>query len=187
MLKNVIDYINQKIETLNIIQERFGLCELITDGERQFPGEYCEGEYKTVSDFTDNKSVSYHRLNGDIGIDQNNEDSSNGCGVYTKKTYPLRSVFFLRKDIYKNNAYAEELIISNIEKAISSQNVKDLCQELNMEVVSIITTGTILDRNKLYKDEYNQDNMVGYEYAYFSILIDVIIEGNLNCQVLETC
>jgi len=186
VLKNVIDYINTQIETLNIIENRYGICEIITDGERVFPAEYCDNKYEAVSEFTNFKGVCYHRLEG-YSIEQNNEDSSNGCAIYSKKEYEIKSVFCLKKDVYTNNAYAEELIINNLEKVISVQNSDTLCDELDMDIVSINVNGVTLDRKQLYKEEYNIENKIGYEYAYFALSILITIEGELDCQTLTTC
>lgn len=186
MLKNVIEYINERLETLNIIEQRNGLCEIITDGDRTLPAEYCENKYIPISEFTNYKGVCYYRLEG-YSIEQNNEGSSSGCSIYSKKTYDIKSVFCIKKDVYQNSAYAEELIINNIEKTISIQNSKELCEELNMDVVSININSVKIDRKQLYKEEYAVDNKIGYEYAYFALLFSVVIEGNLDCQTLTAC
>jgi hypothetical protein len=187
MLKNVIDYLNVQLTTLNLISEKNGLCEIINDGDRFFPAYYCDGNYTAVSEYSNNKGVSYFRLDGPIGIDQNSEDSGIGCDVYTKKTYPLRLVICIKKDTFNTSQYSEELLISDTEKVISFRNNSTLCSDLNMDVVSCISKGSILDRNVLFKDEYNIDNKIGYEYLYIALLIDVIIEGNLSCQDLNIC
>lgn len=186
MLKEVIDYINGRIETLNIIESRHGICEIITDGTRTFPAEYCNNTHAPVSEFTLFKGVCYHRIEG-YSIEQDNENSSNGCSIYSKKEYDIKSVFCVKKDVYDNNAYAEELIVNNLEKVISVQNSETLCTSLDMDVVSINIDGVELDRKKLYKEEYNIENKIGYEYAYFALSIKIIIEGELDCQTLTTC
>jgi hypothetical protein len=183
MLETVINNLKQRIETLNIFNEINGLCDIITDGDRVFPAEFCNGEYKTVSDFTDNKNGCYFRLNGAIGIEQTEEESSNSCDLYTKKTYQLRLVCFVKKE----SSYTEEKLILNLEKKISFLNSKELRVLTSMDVVSCTPTGTITDREQLFKDEYNIENKIGYEYAYFALLFDVVIEGNLSCQDLIEC
>lgn len=184
MLSKVIDYINNRLSTLNVYEKTFGLCDIITDNGRTFPAEYCGSSYNSAADFSNYSGLAYHRLNNDIGIEQTADDSSTGCAVYSKKTYPIRSVFCVKK---RDNAYSEELLVSDIEKVISSQNIKSLCDELSMEIVSVSVRGTITDRNKLYKDEFDSENKIGYEYCYFAVLYDIVIEGDLNCQALSTC
>lgn len=186
MLKQVIDYINQRIATLNIIETKHGLCEIITDGERAFPAEYCNNAYQPVSEFTKSKGVCYHRLES-YNIEQDQENSSTGCSVYSKKEYSIKSVFCIRKDVYENSAYAEELIINNLEKVLSEPNAGSLAIALDMDVVSIAIGGVKLDRKQLYKEEYNIENKIGYEYAYFALSITISIEGDLECQTLTTC
>ncbi len=186
MLKEVIDYINSRIETLNIIESRHGLCEIITDGTRFFPAEYCNNTHTPVSEFTKSKGVCYYRLEGKT-IEQDNNESSSGCAVYSKKNYDVKAVFCVKKDVYENTAYAEELIINNLEKTISRQNIKSLCTSLNMDVVSVNVGGVKMDRKQLYKEEYNTENKVGYEYAYFALSLNIAIEGELECQTLTTC
>lgn len=184
MLKEVVDHINNQLETLNVYDKLHGLCEIITDGERTFPAEFCEGQYESAIEFTKYQGLGYHRLDGDITIAQDNENNSSGCGVYSKKTYPMRSVFCVKK---RANAYSDEVLMSDIESVISSQNIKAVADTLGMEVVSIEVNGAITDRNKLYKDEQDGDNKVGFEYAYFAVLYDVIIEGDLSCYTISTC
>jgi len=187
MLKPVIDYINTSLTSLNLFTEINGLCEIINDGDRFFPAYYCDGNYIPVSEISKNKGISYFRLDGAISIDQNTEDSSIGCDVYSKKTYPLRLVMCSKKSVYDAGQYSEEKLLNDIEKTISFRNNKALCLSLGMDVISSISKGSILDRNVLFKDEYNIENKIGYEYAYIAILLDIVIEGNLSCQDLNIC
>lgn len=186
MLKEIIEHINENLATLNIIEQKYGICEIITDGTRIFPAEYCNNTHIPVSEFTNYNGVCYHRLLS-YSINQDSEDSTSGCSIYSKKDYNIKSVFCVRKDVYENSAYAEELIINNIEKTISERNSKELCDSLNMDVVSILISNIQIDRKQLYKDEYGVDNKIGYEYAYFALSLNISIEGNLECQTLTTC
>ena len=184
MLSSVIDYINTQLGTLNMYEKTHSLCDLITNNDITFPAEYCNGEYKSAVEFTNYQGVVYHRLDGNIRIEQSNEESSTGCGIYTKKTYPMRSVFCVKK---RQNAYSQEEMINNIEVVISGQNIKSVADAVGMENVSIELNGAITDRDKLYQDEQKTDNKVGFEFAYFAVLYDVIIEGDLSCQTLISC
>jgi hypothetical protein len=68
MLEVLLTDINTKLSAMNIFSTVFGLCEIITKDGVSFPAQYCNNEWKQVSDFDKNNGTIYHRLTGQISI-----------------------------------------------------------------------------------------------------------------------
>src|ERR1700741_3474159 len=97
MLEAIIPHINTKIATLNRFSNRHGLCEIISKDGKTFPAEYCNGEYKHVTDFDLHKGIVYHRLTGDIQKEKLEEDSAVSCDPFYSTTFPLKTVVSIKK------------------------------------------------------------------------------------------
>lgn len=187
MLERVIEHINLQLSSLNIFQRSYGLCEIITKSEKSFPAEYCGNEYKQV----EYNNTVYHRLTGSISISEDEDQQVSGCGLYSERSYPLRLVACVKKNIYKsanNDAYIDQKIAENIESVVSFSNNKVLSSALKADTVSARVTSITTNRNDVFRDEYkNYDMFIDYEYAYIALNYTVIIAGDLSCYQLQQC
>jgi hypothetical protein len=192
MLEVIIPHINTKIEALNMFGRRFGLCEIISKDGKTFPAEYCNGEYKQVSDFDLHKGIVYHRLTGDIEKEELDEDSTVSCEPFYSTTFPLRTVATIKKSHVKgigNDAYLENKIAQNISNTIAESNNKALRMALRADSVSLEISGVKINRDDIFKEEYSgfDDNFMRYEFLYVAIDYDVIVTGNVSCFDLYDC
>jgi hypothetical protein len=185
MLEIIIPYINEKIETLEMFSKFHGLCEIITKDGKSFPAEYCNGEYKQVSEFDKNRGVVYHRLTGNITKAEAEDDTSVSCDPFYEMTFPLRTVVCIDKKFLKgvgNDAYLENKIAHNISNVIAGTN-KTLRQDLRADSVEISVENNILNRGELFSEEYEgfEDNFIRYEFLYIAINYNVVVTGNVSC------
>jgi hypothetical protein len=188
MLEKVLTEINTRLGTLGIFSKIHGLCEIITESGISFPAEYCNNEYKQVSDF-DRNGVVYHRINGNVSVSQDDEESPTGCGIYSTRTYPLKMVCCVKKSVYKDNdAFVEQKIAENIQAIIEDVDNKELLQELNADQVRVSVTSINTLRDSVFSSEYKgRDMFIKYEYAYLSIDYNIIIAGELSCYQAQGC
>ena len=191
MLEIIIPYINTRIESLDMFQNLFGLCEIITKDGKSFPAEYCNGEYKQVSDFDLEKGVIYHRLIDQIDTQEAEEETTVSCDPFYIKTFPLRTVACINKKFLKaigDNAYLETKIAQNIANTIVGTNNKNLRIDLMADSISIETNSIITNKEDLFSEEYKGiDNFIRYEYLYIAIDYSVIVTGNVSCFQLYDC
>lgn len=190
MIKEVILYINRLLADSGMISKQYGLCELVEKDGKKFPAEYCLNKFIQVSDFDKYKGSCYHRLNGTISISQT-DDSDVGCEILSAKTFPVKMVICVKKDLFlndKNDSYIELSIIENVEALISSQNNSTISSEIDAYSVSIVPTGAIYDRYSIFREEYSNIEMkIPVEYAYISIDYDISIVKKLSCHTQITC
>lgn len=190
MLKEVIENINTVLISSGMFNKAYGLCEIIEKDTKKFPAEYCLNKYIQVSDFSNYSGIVYHRLDGDITISQE-EDETEGCSDMSTKTYPCLLVACVKKDLFKNSkndAYIDLSIIENIESLISNQSNAALASLLGADTVEISLTGASKDRYDIFKGEYSGIEMkMPFEYAYISINYEVSISQKISCYTPINC
>lgn len=180
MIELIIPYINTRIETLNLFSRRIGLCDVIKKGEASFPAEYCEGEYKQVSDFDQETGTVYHRLTGDISSAELDEENTVSCTPFIDRTYPTRLVAVIKKS--ELNAYSDSQMAEFISNAIAFRNNKSLCISSGADTISVEVKSISTDREKIFSEEYKGvENKIPFEYSYIAIDYDIKISGSVSC------
>lgn len=92
MIKASVEYINSKLAVLNYCEKSFGLCEIITKGDKSFPAQYkSKGEYTQINNFDKYNGVSYLRKRGDVTI-SDEADTLQSCSSLSSVNIPLRMV-----------------------------------------------------------------------------------------------
>lgn len=187
MIQYIIEYINDRIETLDIFQDIKGLCEIIEKEGQSYPAEYCDnGEYNRIEDF---ESVVYHRLTGKTTEER--IESTVGCETNIRRTYPLRVVGIVKKTILEkknDNNYIDDKLASNISNIIAKASIKNLAVALKAEDVEISTGGYNTNRYEIWNEEYKGVEMgIDFEYAYISVDYTVIVEGSKSCFHIFDC
>jgi hypothetical protein len=186
MLEIIVPYINTQIDSLNMFDTRYGLCDFIAKDGKTFPAEYCNGEYKPVTDFDLHKGLVYHRLIGDISKEEVEEENSNGCNPFYETTFPLRTVACIKKEHIKgigNDAYLENKIAQNISNVIAGNNNKALRILLRCDGVEFIIEGIKTNRDEIFDEEYSgyDQSFMRYEFLYIAIDYSVKATGNVSC------
>jgi hypothetical protein len=185
MLEAIIPNINTKIETLNMFSMRYGLCDIIAKDGKTFPAEYCNGEYKPVTDFDLHKGLVYHRLTGDIGKEEADEESTVSCDPFYITTFPLRTVASIKKELIKgigNDAYLENKIAQNIANVLAETNNRALRISLMADNVSFEVESIKVNRDEIFDEEFTgKENFMRYEFLYIAIDYNVVVTGNVSC------
>lgn len=194
MIQVLILYINTLIVSLDVFEEITGLCEIIEKDQNgttiSFPAQYCDnGEYKAVEDYDISKGVVYHRLTGNVTEDE--IESTTGCETNIKKTYPIRTVGVIKKDILKrknDNNYIDDKIAGNIANSIAHSSVKSLMSSLKAEDISISVSKYSTNRYEIWNEEHKNIPMgLDFEYVYFSVDYSIIVEGSTACFDIYGC
>jgi hypothetical protein len=187
MLKEIVEHINTKIDTLQLFEKLHGLCEKITKDEKSFPAEYCKNEYKQVGDFDKHKGVVYHRLTGSIETEELDEEQTVSCDPFYQRTFPFRTIAVIKKSQLgiNNDAYLEQRVAQDLLITIGETNNKSLRQTLRVDSISFEITNLITDRDTIFTDEYKGvPNFFRYEYMYVAIDYNVVVSGSFSCSDL---
>lgn len=175
MIAKSLNYINSKIETLNLFSVVLCLCEKIRKGEQQYPAIPNGKEYNKI-DLDKSDGKCYWRLIGDVSIEE--VERMNSCGVDYLFKAPLKLVCFI--DRKKSNSTQEE-IIGAIIKEVTTTNAF-LQSELSAKRVRVICKSYKTDREELAREEYtNIDFTPKYSYLYFSIEVELSVLTSSNC------
>jgi hypothetical protein len=184
MIDQVITYLNTQIESADLYTRFYGLCEKITKDGKMFPAEFRYGQYNQVSDF-DKGGTVYHRLIGDVDVNESDEENPVGCDPFHEKTYPMRLVAVVKK---RNTAYTDINLSNDLSNTIVFSNNKTLRTALSADNVSVEVTGISTDREKIFKEEYEGMEMFfDYEYSIIAIDYNIKITGNVSCFQINGC
>lgn len=185
MLNTIIVTINTRISTLNLFEQVYGLCNQITKEDKKFPAQYCNGEYKQVSDFDLHKGIVYHRQTGAISLDQIEEESISDNDPFYQRTFPLRVVAVIKKSLLpiENDAYMESRVAQDFLSVLAQANTKALRQGLGVDGVTFEVENIITDREEIFKDEYSgfEKDFFRYEFLYIAIDYNVLVSGSISC------
>jgi hypothetical protein len=185
MLNTIIDTINTRIEGLNLFGQIYGLCSQITRDKKTFPAQYCNGEYKQVSDFDLHKGIIYHRQTGEISLEEIEEEQIAANDPFYQRTFPMRVVAVIKKDLLgiDNDAYSESRVAQDFLSVIARTNNKALRESLRVDSVVFEVESITTDREDIFKEEYAgfESNFFKYEYLYIAIDYNILVSGSLSC------
>jgi hypothetical protein len=185
MLNTIIGTINTRIEGLNLFGQIYGLCSQITRDKKTFPAQYCNGEYKQVSDFDLHKGIIYHRQTGEISLEEIEEEQIAANDPFYQRTFPMRVVAVIKKDLLgiDNDAYSESRVAQDFLSVIARTNNKALRESLRVDSVVFEVESITTDREDIFKEEYAgfESNFFKYEYLYIAIDYNILVSGSLSC------
>jgi hypothetical protein len=188
MLNIIIDTINTRIGGLNLFDRIYGLCSKITRDKKTFPAEYCNGEYKQVSDFDLHKGIIYHRQTGEISLEEIEDEQIAANDPFYQRTYPMRVVAVIRKDLLgiDNDAYSESRVAQDFLSVIARTTNKALREELKVDSVIFEVESIGTDREDIFKEEYSgfDNSFFKYEYLYIAIDYNILVSGSLSCLTI---
>lgn len=180
MLGEVITYNNIKISDTGYINEVLCLADRIEREGKVYPGIYNgNNEYRQV-DLDSKGSLSYWRKNGDVTI-ADEENTLNSCSIQYKTTIPLKLIGFINKENAHNNSTFSDTMCQNLISILTT-NSAIMKSVLKAKKAVLIAKGYSTDARKIIAEEYAKiDYEPRYNYAYFSILFDLIVTTNNNC------
>lgn len=194
MIEQILAYINQKLMQTTLFKDVRGLCEIIEKGEQKFPAEYSnKGDYKFIDDKTNwEAGLAYHRLLGDVEPEQLDEDiAPTACDVVIRKVYHMRLICCVPKTILDNSnddKYIDHKLVHNLENILNENRNSILENLLKLSLVQILVKRADVNRYNVFKEEYqNVKFNIGFEYAYFALEYDIILEGLQTCFENYSC
>lgn len=192
MLEVIIALLNARLNTLNLFDQLFGLAERVkqTVGsvETTFPAIVI-GDDATAIDFDSWDGCSYHRMLSPVQTIDLTGRPVSGCDKYQRKTYKMRLVAVLKKDVFGcDDNYAQDKIAQNIENALKINNDKTTRQALKVHKVGSNVVSTNTDRYVIWGEEFtNIAVAINFNRAMISVDYDIVIEAPVSCFQNWSC
>lgn len=179
MNKQVIDYLNTKLEPLDFFNKIYCLAEKIEREEKTYPAIYNTDNAYVEIELDQSGSIFYWRKSGDVIFSQQN--NSTGIGIEYTASVPLKGVGFVKKDPSLNDQYFSDkmclAIISNLTVNNSALKVV-----LKAKRATVAATKYSTDAKSVAQEEYNNINFEPrYTHAYFSIDFELNFVTNSQC------
>lgn len=194
MLAHIIAYIESNFAALNLVEHHYGFAHQIKkeegEGEKMFPAVYCTGaEYEQI-DIDKYNGIFYHRLTGPVTSRE--ETPIDGCGKLITKSFPLRSVICVRKNVLgevNDDSYLETKVLANMANILNRKaSITLLKQTLKAVSVEIVQSSEVTDRYDLWAQEYSGvDFAAKFEYVYAAIDFTVNVKGTPACFEMYGC
>lgn len=182
MIKDIITYLNAKINTVGYFDTVYCLADKIKKGDKLYPAIYNgANEYQDIVLDDNLGSISYWRKSGDVTIsDEDNQTTA--IGVQYNMTIPLKLVCFVKKENNDTNDqyFADNLCASLI--ANLTTNTSALKTAMKAKKVGIIADKYVTDGRAVINEEF--DNITyepNYSHALFSIDFTVSVITNNQC------
>lgn len=184
MIKASAEFINSKLATVNYTEKSFGLCELITKGDKTFPAEYkSKGEYNQINNFDKYDGVSYIRKTGDISI-SDAENTLEACGILNNVNIPLRLVLIIpRKKLECDDRYSEDVIAQTVMRLLLTKggDLKTMLQARQARLqVDSYSTDSLSILGEEYAGSFPKKD-VNYKYAYIALDLSIIAVVTNHC------
>lgn len=179
MIRDVVTYLNNRIEALGYFNEVLCLAEKVEREGKTYPAIYNNNNEYNQINLDTNGSLCYWRKSGDVTFSK--QDNETSIGVQYLGTIPLRLVGFIKKESETNDAYFADNICTSLIANLTVSN-SALKQMLKAKRATITATGYVTDARSVVGEEYdNVDFEVRYTHAYFSIEFELSFTTNSQC------
>ena len=183
MLSSLITYLNTLLDATGLFEKQYGITELVTKNDKTFPGEWCQdkGGYTSVSEIDKYDGVSYWRIDGDI--DTENVESEIRVNSDIIRTYPLRLVCIVRRNLLgaNNTAYAYDKLSASVQKVFKDKQVA-VRKEINAKGVTIEFGSVTHSVSTISEEEFaGVDQPITSDYVAVSMEIEIGIRLTKNC------
>lgn len=188
MIRSTIEYLNTQIETLNIFSKLNGLTKLWHKGEQVFPALYSGSGDSEAINFDYSLSSLYHRITGEIKIEQS-EEAGAGCDILITETYPLKLVcYFPNLVLGEDDSYSALRVSSNIKNLIPSINLSTIANTFKLDGVELVVNSINLDSFDVWETEFKGiDFTLPSDKNLISIDYSIILTGSQNCFENYVC
>lgn len=179
MIKDVISYLNLRIEALGYFNKVLCLAEKIKRGEDIYPAIYNNNNEYLPINLDPSGSLCYWRKNGDTTFSPQAGETVVGTQYAAK--IPLKLVGFIRKENATNDAYFSENICNSLIANLTVNN-SAFKTMLKAKRATLAATKTVTDDRAVGNDEYDKvDFEARYTHAYFSIDFELNYLTNSQC------
>jgi len=179
MNKQVIDYLNTKLESLSFFNKIYCLAEKIEREEKSYPAIYNTNNAYVEIELDQTGSICYWRKPNDVVFSQ--QSNSTGIGIDYTASCTLKLVGFVKKDPALNDQYfADKMCLAIISNLTVNNSALKVILKAKKATVSATRYST--DPKAISQDEYNNINFEPrYTHAYFSIDFELDFVTNSQC------
>lgn len=184
MLTTISQYLKQRIQALNYIQQVYGIGQLLQVNGEQVPSIKINGEDTHVN-FDNYKSLVFFLKNGNVGHSAEEHPFLANADLITK-TYPLRLILYSQAI---ENTDCNSLSQSLADNIISSLNGEQAAFKASVSVdrCRIEFGNTDLDKYSVWESLYSIDSVLKDADVLIAIEFTVTITGLESCFTDSPC
>lgn len=164
-----------------------GLTHTVYRGEQSFPAVYKGGGDSEAINFDFTKANLYHRITGEIDIEQD-DDNTNGCGIVTSENYPMVCIAYFPNNLLgTDDSYSPIKIAANIKNKLPA-NLTSVANTLHLHGVDVSLSSLNLDSNDVWGSEFSDVPFaVPSTHTLISITYSITLTGSQNCFTDYEC
>lgn len=164
-----------------------GLTHTVYSGDKSYPAVYLGGGDSKGIDFDFTKANLYHRITGEVDIEQDDDDTS-GCGIITSESYPMVCVAYFPNNLLgTDDMYSVIKISANIKNKLPA-NLTSVANTLQLHSVDVSLSSLNLDSNDVWGSEFTGvDFKVPSTHRLISITYTITLTGSQNCFLEYEC
>jgi len=164
-----------------------GLTHVVNRGEQSYPAVYKGGGDSEGIDFDFTKANLYHRITGEVDIEQDDDDTS-GCGIVTSENYPMVCIAYFPNNLLgTDDSYSVIKIAANIKNKLPA-NLTSIANSLNLHSVDVSLSSLNLDSLDVWNSEFSGvDFKVPSTHRIISITYSITLTGSQNCFTDYEC
>lgn len=184
MLTTISQYLKQRIQALNYIQQVYGIGQLLQVNGEQVPSIKINGEDTHVN-FDNYKSLVFFLKNGNVGHSAEEHPFLANADLITK-TYPLRLILYSQ---VLENTDCNSLSQSLADNIISALNGEQAAFKASVSVdrCRIEFGNTDLEKYSVWESLYSIDSVLKDADVLIAIEFTVTITGLESCFIDSPC
>lgn len=158
-----------------------GLTHVVNKGDVSYPAVYKGGGDSQGIDFDFTKANLYHRITGEIDIEQDDDETS-GCGIKTSEDYPMVCVAYFPNNLLgTDDSYSVIKIAANIKNKLPA-NLSSIADTLHLHGVDVSLSSLNLDSLDVWNSEFSGVNFsVPSTHRLISITYTITLTGAQSC------
>lgn len=184
MLTTISQYLKQRIEALNYIQQVYGIGQILQVNGEQIPSVNVNGEQVHVN-FDNHSSLVFFLKNGNVGHSAEEHQFLANADLITK-TYPLRLILYSQA---LENTDCNSLSQSLADNIISALNGEQAAfkESVSVDRCRIDFGNTDLDKYSVWESLYSIDSVLKDTDVLIAIEFTVTITGLESCFIDSPC
>jgi hypothetical protein len=186
MIRDSIEYLVSKIQSLGLFENVYSLVEIVTNAEgRSYPAVYTGNGKYSIIHYSFNNGTAYIRKNGQMIFSEYEVNNYVGCETYSRVVIPLMLLTFKQKNkLPIDCSYTEDLLAETIISYIAN-NTKDAKQSLNVKQFKITFNSINTDSASVWQNETSniEQNDINFDIA--CVAFDMNIEMVVDPKCIE--
>lgn len=183
MVKQVFEYLAEKLAALQMFEQVIPIAEIIDKADGSFPAYYVgKGNYRPI-DLSAHAGVGYFRKLAAAQFAKSDRETFVGSETLEEVTLPIRLVLSIKKDILNiDTGFASSYLFEEMIRVFSG-NHPILADKAGVTDVEVFMKDSEDDRLKIFANEYTGSTLRELPYDWIMVMVDMDVKllFNKNC------